>query len=266
MVVTSAGGSGCLVATSRIVIGKAPRKTRHNSQISSTMFVVDVPPAGHTNGHMNGHTFAVVMVNDHRMLTQAMVLAVAAVGAFTVIDAQGSVGTALRLVADHRPAVVLLDLRVGDVDDTVSVIPSIRSASPATRVVILSTSSDDWSVARAVDAGCHGYLVTSQSLEELCDGVRTVARGGVAFAPAVLGQVLGRTRAATAHSEALTPREIEVLRKLADGKSTSEIATALFVSPNTVRNHVNNVIRKLHAHSRLEAVSHAVRLGLIRLQ
>lgn len=205
------------------------------------------------------------MVNDHRMLTQSIVLAVAAIGAFRVLDANGSIGSALQLVAAHRPDVVLLDLRVGDVDDTLSVIPTIRSSSPATRVVILSTSSDDWSVSRAVDAGCHGYLVTSQSLEELCDGVRTVARGGVAFAPAVLGQVLGRARTTREPFEALTPREVEVLRSLADGKSTSEIAAALFVSPNTVRNHVNNVIRKLRAHSRLEAVSHAVRFGLIRL-
>lgn len=208
---------------------------------------------------------SVVLVNDHQMLTQAIALAVAAVGAFRLLDATGSMRLAMHLVAAHRPEVLLLDLRVGDVADTIAAIPAIRSASPTTRIVILTTSSDNWSVSRSMEAGCDGYLVTSQSFEELCDGVRAVARGGVAFAPAVLGQVLGRTRAIGTPSDMLTPRETEVLRHLAHGKTTPEIAAELFVSPNTVRNHVNNVIRKLNAHSRLEAVSQAVRIGLIRL-
>ena len=161
--------------------------------------------------------------------------------------------------------VVVLDLRLADGDDTTSFIPEILMLSPDTKVLVLSAWGDDWSVSRAVEMGCHGYLLKEQGLDDLVDGIRAVARGEATFAPAVLSRVLKLLRPGTVTSEALTGRETEVLRRLADGLTTEQIAADLYVSVNTVRNHVNNIIRKLNVHSRLEAVSFAIRNGLIRV-
>jgi two-component system response regulator DevR len=137
--------------------------------------------------------------------------------------------------------------------------------SPDTKVLVLSAWGDDWSVSRAVELGCHGYLLKEQGLDDLVDGIMAVARGEATFAPAVLSRVLKLLRPGTMTSESLTSRETEVLRRLADGLTTEQIAADLYVSVNTVRNHVNNIIRKLNVHSRLEAVSFAIRNGLIRV-
>ena len=207
----------------------------------------------------------VLMVNDQRMMTAALARVVAADAGVRRVDSVDSLPRALELVASRRPRVVLLDVRVGDVDDTTPAIPKMLAASPDTRVVVLTAWSDEWSVARAVDAGCHGYLLVHQTLEELLDAVRSVSSGGVCFAPSVLSRVVRRARPSSPRTDGLTSRGNEVLRRLAAGQSTGQIATEMYVSINTVRNHVNNVIRKLHVHSRLEAVTVAVRSGLIRL-
>ena len=99
----------------------------------------------------------------------------------------------------------------------------------------------------------------------LFDGIVAVHQGEATFSPSVLSRVLKLLRPGAASTESLTKREIDVLRRLADGLTTEQIATELFVSLNTVRNHVNNIIRKLNVHSRLEAVSFAIRTGLIRV-
>ena len=132
-------------------------------------------------------------------------------------------------------------------------------------MLVLSSHSDDWSVARAVEAGCHGYLLKDQHLADLYEGITAVHEGEAAFAPSILNRVLRLVRTDRSSGSTLTAREIEVLRLLADGMTTEQIAGELFVSSNTVRNHVNNIIRKLNVHSRLEAVSQAIRTGLIRV-
>ena len=208
---------------------------------------------------------AVLIVDDHDMVARAFSDALDSTGSFTVVGIAHTRDEARTHLAEHNVHVVLLDLRLADGEDTTTFIPDILEMSPDTKVLILSAWGDDWSVSRAVEAGCHGYLLKEQGLDDLIDGIRAVARGEATFAPVVLSRVLKLLRPGTMTSESLTGRETEVLRRLADGLTTEQIAADLYVSVNTVRNHVNNIIRKLNVHSRLEAVSYAIRNGLIRV-
>lgn len=177
----------------------------------------------------------------------------------TTADSAG-VGTALR---DHRVDVVLLDLRLGDGVDALALTPEIRAVAPAAKVVVLSAWSDDRSIARAIEAGCHGYLLKEQHVEELVDGIRAVVENEAVFAPAIMRRAFGLLQPSRSNGLILSARELDVLQRLGDGLSTAAIASTLFVSVNTVRNHVQNIMHKLGVHSRLEAVARGVRSGLI---
>ncbi len=214
---------------------------------------------------MDEPLIGVLLVDDHDMVAHALASALIADGAFLVVGTARTTSEALIAASEHHPHVVLLDLRLGEGDDSTAAIPELLQRSPDSKILVLSAWGDDWSVSRAVEAGCHGYLLKEQGLDDLLDGIRAVARGEATFAPAVLSRVLKLLRPGSVSTEALTSRETEVLRRLADGLTTEQIAADLYVSVNTVRNHVNNVIRKLNVHSRLEAVSYAIRNGLIRV-
>jgi DNA-binding NarL/FixJ family response regulator len=207
----------------------------------------------------------VLIVDDHDMVAKALAAALDDGQFFSVVGIAHTRADAVQVLSACDVHVVVLDLRLADGDDTTSFIPEILLLSPDTKVLVLSAWGDDWSVSRAVEMGCHGYLLKEQGLDDLVDGIMAVARGEATFAPAVLSRVLKLLRPGTVTSESLTSRETEVLRRLADGLTTEQIAADLYVSVNTVRNHVNNIIRKLNVHSRLEAVSFAIRNGLIRV-
>jgi DNA-binding NarL/FixJ family response regulator len=207
----------------------------------------------------------VLIVDDHDMVARALAAAIDDGATMTAVGIAHTRQEALAVLATTTVHVVVLDLRLADGDDTTSFIPEILDRAPDAKVLVLSAWGDDWSVSRAVEMGCHGYLLKEQGLDDLVEGIRSVARGEATFAPAVLSRVLKLLRPGTVTSESLTSRETEVLRRLADGLTTEQIAADLYVSVNTVRNHVNNIIRKLNVHSRLEAVSYAIRNGLIRV-
>jgi DNA-binding NarL/FixJ family response regulator len=208
---------------------------------------------------------SVLIVDDHDMVARALATALDDGVSFAIAGIAHTRAAAAAVLAAQHIDVVVLDLRLADGDDTTEFIPEILSAAPEAKVLVLSAWGDDWSVSRAVEMGCHGYMLKEQGLDELVDGIRAVARGEATFAPAVLSRVLKLLRPGATTSESLTGRETEVLRRLADGLTTEQIAADLYVSVNTVRNHVNNIIRKLNVHSRLEAVSFAIRNGLIRV-
>jgi DNA-binding NarL/FixJ family response regulator len=200
----------------------------------------------------------VLVVDDHEMVGEAIAAALSQRGC-NVVGVTTQRTTALARLNERPVAVVVCELT--DVD---RLIPAIIERSPDTKVLIVTTRSDDWSLSTAVDAGCHGYILKDQSIDELYAAVEAVGRGEAAFAPAVLSRVLRLLRPG-ATTELLTARETDVLRRLADGLTTEQIASDLYLSVNTVRNHVNSIIRKLNVHSRLEAVSAAIRRGLIRV-
>ncbi|MEX2627941.1 MAG: response regulator transcription factor [Ilumatobacteraceae bacterium] len=205
----------------------------------------------------------VIVVDDHDLVVYALTRLLSAEDGIDVVASTGNGEQAVEMVGRHDVDVIVLDRRLEGGVDAIDLIPRLHDAAPHVKVLVLSGTSDDNAVARAVAAGCHGFLAKDEPSSQIVRAVRGVAAGEHVFAPSMLAGVL-RSRVVDP-SQGLSPREVEVLQLLARGRSTNEIAAALYVSVNTVRNHVNNVMRKLDVHSRLEAVSAGVKLGLIEI-
>lgn len=203
----------------------------------------------------------VVLVEDHRMVAEAIELALARSAGVEVVATAGSVERALVDVLRHRPDVVLLDRRLPD-GDALPAIPEMAAAGA--RVLVLTGEATAAVAARVAEVGGAGLVLKSSRLDELTTAVRRVAAGEVVFDAGLLAGVLdtltGRARGAGA---SLTAREMQALELLAEGASTEEIGERLGVARNTVRNHVQRVLEKLGARSKLEAVAIARREGLL---
>ena len=213
----------------------------------------------------------VMVVDDHPMWRDAVERDLAAAG-FEVVAVAASGGEALARFHATRPQVVVLDLQIpapGGVEVTAEVIRQ----DPAARVLILSASGEQADVLAAVKAGATGYLVKSASREELLAAVRRVAAGDTVFTAGLAGLVLGEFRRLSGgvpedapddsvHRPELTERETEVLRMVAKGMSYKQIADRLVLSHRTVQNHVQNTLRKLQMHNRVELTRYAIEQGL----
>lgn len=166
---------------------------------------------------------------------------------------------AVELWHKHRPHVTLLDLRMPFLDG-VGVINEVRQQEPSAKFVILTTYDTDNEIYRAIKAGARGYLLKDERREVLLDCIRKVSRGETCIPP-----VLVEKLAAGVRGEALTGRELEVLALLVRGRSNKEIAAKLFISETTVKGHLRSVFTKLNVLSRTEAVTTAIRRGLVQL-
>jgi DNA-binding NarL/FixJ family response regulator len=206
---------------------------------------------------------SIVLVEDHTMVAEAFTAAFDREPDLAVVGLATSVAEAERVVNRTNPDLAVIDFRLPDGDGADAVL-RVRQRCPDIRTLIVTSATDDRSLTRSLGVDADGYLLKDQPLEELLDGVRTVAAGGAAYAPALLVRLLQRSgRTATSHVPQLSDREGEVLHLLASGRSTAEMADELHLSVNTVRNHVQGVITKLGTHSRIEAVAVGVREGLI---
>lgn len=205
-------------------------------------------------------TIRLVLVDDHRLLIDSLVGAIQAHDDLEVVGTAGSIGEALGVVERCRPDVVLLDLRL-DGDDAVSSIGRLVEAGGGSKVVLLTATHDRRHAARAIEAGASGYLTKQQPLPELLAGIRAVWRGQATVDPSLLGGILEQLSGGD--PTRLTARELEVLRMLHAGHAAERIARQLHIAPNTVRNHVQRILTKLGATSRLEAVAIARRDGLL---
>lgn len=214
-------------------------------------------------------TLKVMVVDDHPMWRDNVARDLAEAG-LTVV-ATASTGTeAITRATATRPQVVVLDLQI-PAPNGVEVTARLVKDDPTVRVLILSASGEQDDVLEAVKAGATGYLVKSASKEELLDAVRRVSEGDTVFTPGLAGLVLGEYRrlsdtpaAASSDPDAprLTDRETEVLRLVAKGLSYKQIAERLFLSHRTVQNHVQNTLRKLQLHNRVQLVRYAIEQGL----
>ncbi len=201
----------------------------------------------------------VMVVDDHPLWREAVERDLARAGLDVVATAADGREAIARFPA-ARPDVVLLDLQIPE-PDGVAVTAAIAETSPETRVLILSASGEQADVLAAVKAGATGYLVKSASSEELLDAVRRVADGDPVFTPGLAGLVLGEFQRDSERTP-LTQRETEVLRMVAKGLSYRQIADRLVVSHRTVQNHVQNTLRKLQMHNRVELTRYAIEHGL----
>ena len=198
------------------------------------------------------------------MFAEALMRALTRVPGLSVVGAVTSATEARRMVRRSHPDVVLLDQFLPDGIGT-RVAGAIRAGHSGTRVVIVTGTHDDALVREAAAAGCVGFVLKTQSVDELVEAVRRAAGGEVLVPRAVPRELSARiNRTVRQNRLGLTAREVEVLQLIAGGASNPGIAAQLNVSLHTVRNHVQNVIRKCDAHSKLEAVSTALREGVIR--
>ncbi|WP_086668439.1 response regulator transcription factor [Lentzea kentuckyensis] len=202
----------------------------------------------------------VVLVEDHDMVAEAIGLALERAG-IEVIARASTVAAALAHARGGKPDVVLLDRRLPDGDGT-ALIPELVSGGA--KVLVLTGEATASVAARVAESGGAGLILKSARLDELVDAVRKVAAGEVVFDQKLLGGVLDRLSGRMKFAGAtLTAREQETLLLLADGAGTDQISSRLGVARNTARNHVQRVLDKLGARSKLEAVSIARREGLL---
>lgn len=206
----------------------------------------------------------VMIVDDHPIWRDAVERDLAAAG-FAVVAVAADGDQALARFAAARPEVVVLDLQIPG-PNGVEVTSRVLARDPSARVLILSASGEQAHVLGAVKAGATGYLVKSASAAELVDAVRRVAAGDTVFTPGLAGLVLGEFRRMTddprPDAPRLTERETEVLKMVAKGLSYKQIADRLVLSHRTVQNHVQNTLRKLQLHNRVELTRYAIERGL----
>lgn len=208
----------------------------------------------------------VVVADDHPLIRDGWRMILATVPDAVLVGSAATGAEAVRLVEELGPDLVVMDLHMPDLDG-VEATRRITSAHPGVAVLVLTQYDDDESITAALRAGARGYLLKGAGAAELILAVRTVASGQIAFGAELgdrmLNRITGTARPAPAATfPALTARELEILTLLAAGLSDHRIATQLYVEAKTVRNHIGNLLTKLPAASRLEAVLMARAAGL----
>lgn len=206
----------------------------------------------------------VMVVDDHPIWRDAVARDLADDG-FEVVATADGVNAARRRAEVVRPAVVVMDMRLGD-GDGAQATAQVLEVSPSSRVLVLSASGERDDVLEAVKAGASGYLVKSASRTELAEAVRATAAGRAVFTPGLAGLVLGEYRRMAKNPEgpaaSLTERETEILRHVAKGLTAKQIAEKLSLSHRTVENHVQATFRKLQVANRVELARYAIEHGL----
>jgi RNA polymerase sigma factor (sigma-70 family) len=213
-----------------------------------------------------------LICDDHKLLTDSLALVVTGEPDMELVsDPVDDPAVAVELVRDHRPDVVLMDVGFTTSEiDGFDATRRIREASPTTNVIIMTASHEESDLVAGVEAGAAGFLTKTEAVDEVLAAVRGAAEGEVLIDPGLLSRALhqvARDREARRDADALlgqlTEREVEVLRLLAQGTRNEEIAQQLFISQMTVQTHVRNILAKLRVHSKLEAVSFAIRNGAV---
>ena len=178
---------------------------------------------------------------------------------------------AIAKAEEMAPDVVLMDVRMPRVNG-IEAAQRIRELLPSTKILMLTVSDEEDDLYEAIKAGANGYLLKEISVEEVATAIRSVVQGQSLISPSMASKLLNEfnslARQAAEKNEqlpapVLTARELEVLKLVARGMSNRDVADQLYISENTVKNHVRNILEKLHLHSRMEAVMYAVRKRLL---
>ena len=197
------------------------------------------------------------------MFAEAMAAMLAAQPGIEVVGSAGTVAAAVAEAKRLQPTVVLMDYRLPDGDGTAAA-RAIRDHNPQARVLILTASAEESLVREVIRAGCSGVVTKGRSVSELVHALRRAAAGETVIAPGLLNRLATPPLAESAsRAPLLTDREMEVLRLTAEGLDTREVAQRLDITVHTVRNHLQRCIHKLGVHTRTQAVSAAIRRGII---
>jgi DNA-binding NarL/FixJ family response regulator len=207
----------------------------------------------------------IVIVDDHVMVAEGVRRLINSKIDLRTVGIASSAAEGVRLAVETEADVVLMDFYLPD-GDGITATAEILQQRPETLVIMFSSEENEVLLARAVEAGCVGFIRKTQSSTEILSMIRAVSRGESIVSTAMLSALLNHLtspRVPPAHG--LTTRELEVLGLLARGVTTESISTSLFLSTHTVRNHIRNILAKLGAHSKLAAVAIATREGIVSL-
>jgi DNA-binding NarL/FixJ family response regulator len=216
-------------------------------------------------------TARVLIVEDHAILAHAIADVLSGEPGIAVCGTVGSAAEAVSAALTQAPNVVLLAYRLPGVGGLAAA-GLIRTAAPGAAIVFHTADDSEGALLDAIDAGASGFLTRSASSGQIIDAVRLAARGEVPIPAALFAKAIARQRVSTREAgeraqlfASFTPRELQILRLLADGLDTTAMADRLAIADHTVEWHVRHVIEKLQVHSKLQAVVAAARLGIIEL-
>jgi len=201
----------------------------------------------------------VLSVDDHPLLREGIAAIINSQADMMVVSQAASGTEAIQRYRELQPDVTLMDLRLPDVSGIDAII-AIRTEFPEARIIVLTTFEGDVEIQRALQAGARAYLLKNMPPSEILDVIRQVRAGKKRVPPEVAAQL-----AEHMSDEDLTPREVEVLRKIGGGNRNRDIADLLFISEETVKVHIKHIMDKLGAKDRTQAIAIAVRRGIIEL-
>lgn len=202
----------------------------------------------------------ILVVDDHPVVREGLVAMLGTAPDFDVVGEAGDGDSAVEVATREQPDIVLMDIELPPTDG-IAATKAVLAAAPKTRVVIFTAFDSEERIVRAVQAGAQGYLLKGVPRDALFGAIRAVAAGGSHLQPQVAARLLHRMTAATPPS--LTERQLEVIRLLAIGATNKEIARVLEVGERTVKYHLAGIFDRLGAGNRTEAVTIAMRLGLV---
>jgi DNA-binding NarL/FixJ family response regulator len=211
----------------------------------------------------------VLVVDDHALFRKGVVGVIMEAEGFEVVGEAGEGREALAKVKELKPDVVVMDIYMPGMDG-LETTRQIKEIVPAAKVVILTISEEDENLFEAVKAGANGYMLKSAEPETLCQTLRGVVRGEAVLSPSMGAKILeefarqSRRAGEEASGPRLSPKEREVLQLLTRGAVNKEIAAALNITENTVKNHMKSIMEKLHLENRVQVVAYAFREGLVR--
>ena len=229
------------------------------------------PRAAHV-GSAPRPAIRVLVVDDQELFRRGLTMLLSVEPDITIVGEAGDGATAAALAAASSPDIVLMDVRMPKLSG-IEAITAVRNAAPDARIVMLTVSDEEADLYEAIKGGASGYLLKDASIDEVAQAVRVVADGQSLISPSMAGALLSEfaeisrrsSERAQVPGPRLTDREMQVLRLVARGMANKDIAVELFISENTVKNHVRNILEKLQLHSRMEAVVYAVREKLLDL-
>ena len=209
----------------------------------------------------------ILIADDHPVVREGLITMIGREEGFEVVGEAKDGAEAVSKARELKPDIVLIDLRMPEMDG-VEAIREISATEPDIKFIILTTYSDDEYIFRGIEVGARAYLLKDAPREELFMAIRTVYRGESMIQPVVASKVLDRFAELSRHAqhpETLSEREIEVLKLMAKGAANKEIASQLSITNSTVKTHITSIFQKLNASDRTEAVTLAIKRGIIHI-
>ncbi|HWC13442.1 MAG TPA: response regulator transcription factor [Actinomycetota bacterium] len=221
----------------------------------------------------NDEAIKVLVVDDHALFRRGLEMVLDGEPDIEVVGEASDGHEAVERAEATTPDVVLMDVRMPK-RSGIEATRAIKDTLPSTRILMLTISDEEADLYEAIKAGASGYLLKEISIEEVADAVRQVHAGQSLISPSMAAKLLNefatmvkrRDERTQVPGPRLTDRELEVLKLVAKGMNNRDIGAELFISENTVKNHVRNILEKLHLHSRMEAVVYAVREKLLDIK